>query len=422
MKLGYVSARFPFALAEQFFEPEVESLADVFDVVLFPTRATSARNRYPGLPASAHYMGALDGSVLRLAVREIARAPLAALRAFAVVAFARSALRARIVNLALFPKALALASEARRLGIEHLHVNWLTSSATIVYVAARLTGIPFSITAHQHDIFYDNLTVRKVRDAQFVRVISARNCAHLRELVPPELRAKCVVVHLGVRLPAAPAEPPAGRTTRILCSARMCVWKGHRYLLAALARMRDEGVAFTCDFAGDGEIEAEVAKLVATYRLGDRVTMLGNVPHAELVESLESGTYDLAVLASTERGGEHEGIPVALMEAMAAELPVVATRTGSIPELVDAENGILVDQADPIALAAALSALVRDPKERRRLGRNGRRRVLAAFETGETTRTLTELLVRSAPWFRGNDGEVRGPEVPRVGALGRFSD
>ncbi len=394
-KLGYVSARFPFAFAEQFFEPEVESLAETYDVVLFETRATENVDRYPGLRATPHFIGIANGRVLALAAREFARAPGAVLRAFAVVAFGKCAIRARAVNLVFFPKALALASEARRLGIEHLHVNWMTSSATIVFVASRLTGIPFSITAHQHDIFYDNLTTPKVRAAEFVRVISARNCGHLQDLLPANLREKCVVVHLGVRPPAAPVDPPPHRGIRILCSARMCIWKGHRYLLDALDRLRHDGVPVDCDFAGDGEIASEVASDVARHRLGDRVHMLGNVPHGKLIASLESGDYDIVVLASTEQNGEHEGIPVALMEAMAAKVPVVATRTGSIPELVDDTNGILVPQRDPVALARAIDRLASDASLRATLGAKGRERVLAAFSTTETTARLTELFDRA---------------------------
>lgn len=404
-RLGYVSARFPFAFAEQFFEPEVNSLADYFDVVLIPTRATEARNRYPNLRARPHYIGLLDARVVSLAAREFVRHPRAVLRALGLVAFARCAPRARAVNLLLFPKALALAFEARRLGLEHIHVNWMTSSATIVLVASRLTGIPFSITAHQHDIFYDNLTVEKVRAAEFVRVISERNCGHLRDLLPEELRAKCVTVHLGVAPPNAPEDVAGTRTLRILCAARMCVWKGHRYLLEALARLVRDGVDFTCDLAGDGEIEAEVAKTVEGLGLGDRVTMLGNVPHARLIASLEAGHYDLAVLASTERRGEHEGIPVALMEAMAARLPVVATRTGSIPELVDEGCGILVPAQDPGALALAIGRLAEKPELRRNLGRNGRERVLSYFETRTTTKRLADLLFAHAPWWSGGARE-----------------
>ncbi len=402
-KLGYVSARFPFAFAEQFFEPEVDSLAEAFDVVLFETRAKENVDRYPGLPATPYFIGILNRRVLTLAAREFARHPAAVLRAFADIAFGKCAIRARAVNLVLFPKALALANEARRLGIEHFHVNWMTSSATIVYVASRLTAIPFSITAHQHDIFYDNLTTPKVRAAEFVRVISARNCRHLQELLPASLREKCVVVHLGVRPPAAPVDPPPHRGIRLLCSARMCVWKGHRYLLDALDRLRHDGVPVDCDFAGDGEIAAEVARDVARHELGDRVHMLGNVPHGKLVASLESGDYDIVVLASTEQNGEHEGIPVALMEAMAAKVPVVATRTGSIPELVDDTNGILVPQRDPEALARAIDRLAHDAGLRATLGARGRERVLADFSTSETTSRLTALLER-ARW--------RTPTVP----------
>jgi len=399
VRLAYVTARMPFAFAEQFFEPEIESLGRTFDVTVIPTRATRRMNRYPQLSATAHYLGVYDARVLRLAASEIARAPFATLRAFAEIALSRCALRARIVNLALFPKALALAAELRRLRIEHVHVNWMTSSATIVYVASRLTGIPFSITAHQHDIFYDNLTLAKVRAAQFVRVISARNGAHLRALVPPALRAKCVVVHLGVALPRAAAVPELRTVPRVLCAARMCVWKGHRYLLRALDELRERGVDFHCDLAGDGEIVAAVARDVAALHLGDRVTMLGNVPHARLVAALEGGSYDVAVLASTERDGEHEGIPVALMEAMAAGTPVVATNTGSIPELVDdGESGLLVPQADPGRLAAALERLLADATLRRRLGERGRERVQAGFSTEATTRSLVALLLGSAPW------------------------
>jgi glycosyltransferase involved in cell wall biosynthesis len=399
MKLAYVTARMPFAHAEQFFEPEIDSLVETFDVTVIPTRATRAINCYPRLLGTPHYLGLLDRRIVVLAAREFRRDPRAALAALRVLAFGPSAPRARIVNLLLYPKALALAAELRELGTEHVHVNWMTSSATIVYVASRLTGIPFSITAHQHDIFFDNLLVEKVRRAEFVRVISARNCRYLQALLPVELRAKCRVVHLGVRLPSAPLGP-GPRVPRIICAARMCEWKGHRYLLQALAILRDAGVPFACELAGDGEIEAAVAKQIEDLGLREHVTMLGIVPHAELVSKLERGDYDVFALASTERAGEHEGIPVALMEAMAARIPIVATQTGSIDELVDEYSGFLVPQRDPAAMATAIGLLLGDPALRRRFGAHGRQRVVAEFSTAETTRELTALLLAAAPWHR----------------------
>jgi colanic acid/amylovoran biosynthesis glycosyltransferase len=401
MKLGFVCGLFPFAFREQYFEDEVSSLVAYFDVEVFETRATQNVDRYPNVPGAHVYLGMMNLPLLTLALREAARNPLKVAHLLATLAFSKCALRARVVNLLLFPKALALAHESRRRGIGHLHVNWLTSSATVVYVASELTGIPFSITAHQHDIFSDNLIALKVRHAEFVRVISERNCRFLRDRLPPELRAKCVVGHLGVRLPelARVAQPHDG-PVRILCAARLCEWKGHRFLVSALASLRARGLRFSCDFVGADETGGEVERCVQSAGLADWVRLPGYVPHQELVRALEAGSYDISVLASTERSGEHEGIPVAFMEAMAVGLPVVGTRTGSIPELVDESCGIIVEQRDPKALAEAIGSLILDPVLRKRLGENGRRKVLAEFETGASTRRLATLLAAAKPWGR----------------------
>jgi colanic acid/amylovoran biosynthesis glycosyltransferase len=399
VKLGFVCGLFPFAYREQYFEAEVTSLSEYFTIATFETRATSRINRYPAVPGTPVFLGVMNSRLLALAFREFARSPKGVARMLWFVATAKCSIRGRIVNLALFPKALAFAWTAREMKLEHLHVNWLTTSATIVYVASKLTGIPYSMTAHQHDIFSGNLIVPKVRDAEFVRVISARNCRHLRELLPAELRDKCVVGHLGVRLHDAPAAAAAHPgPTRMLCAARLCTWKGHRYLIDALVAVRSRGLDFVCDFAGEDETRGQIARLVAASGLGSRIRLLGYVPHDDLVRALERGEYDMSVLASTESDGEHEGIPVALMEAMAARLPVVATRSGSVPELVDGTCGILVEQRDAHGLAAAIGRLIEEPALRKQFGEAGHRKVFAEFETRETARRLARLLCASKPW------------------------
>jgi glycosyltransferase involved in cell wall biosynthesis len=387
VKLAYVTALFPFAHAEQFFEEEVRSLSREVEVLVVPTRPPSKRACYTDVGGALH-LPLLSPRVLALAAGELLRAPSRALSALAVIAFdSRSSLRARAVNLAAFPKALAVAGELRRRGIDHVHAAWLTTPATIAWVVNRMTGIPFSATAHQHDVFARNLVRPKSRAATFVRVISARNADHLRDQLEPARRARVVVGHLGVAVPETVVVPPQ-RTPRILCAARLCSWKGHRDLLEALALLRDRGVELSCDLAGDGEIRAEVAATIERLQLGDRVRMLGNVPHPELVARVNAAEYDLLALASTERFGEHEGIPVAVMEAMAAAMPVVVTRTGSLPELVEPAFGALVPQRDPRALADALEELLRNRERRLQCGRAGRERILREFETRATSRTL----------------------------------
>lgn len=416
MRVAYVTARFPFEPVEQFFEPEVRALARYGDVFVIPTRPRGNVSHYDLGATKALCLSFADRGVRRAAWREFARDPVAAVRAFAHVTLGPNAPRARVVNAYSFGTALALADRVRSLHIDHIHAQWLTSPATVAYVASQLTGVPFSMSAHQHDIFAANLLAPKVKRARFVRVISDRNRAHLERHLPPGLRQRCSTVHLGVDVPGQAAQV-SRRIPRILCAARMCVWKGHRDLLAALALLRDRGVAFECDLAGDGELRREVSAAIARHGLGDRVRMLGALPHAELLSRIAAGDYDLFALASTERAGEHEGIPVAAIEALAAGVPVVATRTGSLGELVDAESGILVPQRNPQLFAAALARLLEDPALRRRLGRAGRQRVLSEFTVEATTERLAGLIGLSAvagaqasspmgPWpqARGNVG------------------
>ena len=166
---------------------------------------------------------------------------------------------------------------------------------------------------------------------------------------------------------------------------------------AALAALRERGCAFACDLAGDGELRADLTALAARLGLERHVRFLGNVPHAQLTAALSRGDYDLAVLASLETPGEREGIPVALMEAMAAALPVVATRTGSLEELVVPGTGTLVPQRDAGALDLALQGFLADPGERRRAGKRGRAFVRAEFAVEETTRRFLELAYGTKP-------------------------
>jgi len=115
---------------------------------------------------------------------------------------------------------------------------------------------------------------------------------------------------------------------------------------------------------------------------------------AEEVRALLASA-DAAVLASVvEETGKMEGIPVFLMEAMAAGLPVVATDISGIAELVeDGVSGLLVPERDPVALAAAVSRLAGDPELRRRFGRAGRERVRRSFELSRSVAALRDLLM-----------------------------
>jgi colanic acid/amylovoran biosynthesis glycosyltransferase len=398
VKLAYLTTKFPFGRTETFFRPEVRSLAEHAEVVVIPTRPAQRTARYHDLNgAKPHFIGVFDRSIAARAMIEFARNPRGVLAVLGTLLFARYSPSAKLKNVVLFPKALAVAHDVRALGVDHIHAQWITTPATVAYVAARLTGIPWSITAHQHDIFADNMLAEKVAHASFTRIISARNCGHLQEQIPAALRTRCSVIHLGVELPATTVAPEPSAMLRILCAARLVSWKGHRYLIEALAQMRARGISVRCDLAGEGELQETIEAQIATLGLGEIVRLRGPVRHDVLTAELAAGIYDVSVLASTEDGGEHEGIPIAIMEAMAAGIAVLATHTGSLDELVVPGTGILVPQRDALALADALERLAREPIERTAMAQCGRERVHAEFSTAATTRRLFASIAGSGP-------------------------
>ena len=229
---------FPYAPEEQFFEPEIRPSAGARGRTSSSFRSPGRRRRrrhISGLPVATLHLPMLGTRVFALALREFARAPVPARSP------PRSRLRWRgssspraLVNLMTFPKSLAVASEVRRLGIDHVHAAWLTTPATVAYVVWRLTGVEFSTSAHSHDIFARNMVAEKVRTARFTRVISERNCRRMRRELPAALAARCVVGHLGVDLPPDAPAPPE-REPRIVCVARLHPVKGHVYLLERCA-------------------------------------------------------------------------------------------------------------------------------------------------------------------------------------------
>ncbi len=177
-------------------------------------------------------------------------------------------------------------------------------------------------------------------------------------------RSKIRVIPNGIDLPAEPAdverEPPVG-----VMVANLIAYKGHADLLRALGSMAEPP---RIRLLGDGPERPALERLAAELDLEDTVAFEGFHPCPEEVVAVSQ----FAVLTSHE-----EGFPNAVLEAMAAGLPVVATAVGGVPELVDEATGILVPPRSPEALAATIEKVVADPDLRRTLGDAARARVEA---------------------------------------------
>lgn len=387
LRLGLVTSGFPYTTKEAFLLPEFRVLAEAgASICVYPTnpKLATPRAACPGevvrLPLASPLL--IGRALLECATnaRRVARALLAVMT--------RGTLRVRGKNAAVFLKALAVARDMRSRGVEHVHACWASTPATVAYIVALLNDVPWSFSAHRWDIYEDNLLADKVRSAQFVRVISRRGRAAILERTSsaaPKVRVlHCGVGENGLTDSAGSSSGPL----RLICAANLVAVKGHKYLIEALRLAAARGVAVRCVLAGEGPLGEELAQAIQQANLADSVTLAGVVAHDRLLADLAGGTYDAAVLASIEEGNLHEGIPVFLIEAMAAGLPCVATTTGSIDELIDREVGLLVEPKGPLRLSGAIELLARDGELRRRLGTAARRRVADNFLAERTAREL----------------------------------
>jgi len=219
----------------------------------------------------------------------------------------------------------------------------------------------------------------------------------------PEQRIR--VIHMGVRSseftptnpePTPDLTPDPDQTLSILSIARLVEVKGIEYGIRAIAELRDRGVAARYTIIGDGPLRGPLEGLAAELGLDAAVRFLGARPRPDVVETLRA-TDVLIAPSVTLANGEAEALGVAPMEAMAMRRPVIASRSGGLPEVVaEGETGLLVPERDPGAIADAVERLVGDPDLRVSLGNAGRERVIERFDADRLNGQLCDLLERVA--------------------------
>jgi glycosyltransferase involved in cell wall biosynthesis len=252
------------------------------------------------------------------------------------------------------PLAAAHARLIRTRGVQHVHAHYATYPGLSAWISRRLAGTPYSITAHAHDIFVNQrMLARKLADAAFVVTISEYNRGFLADYGDS---GRIHVVHAGIDPEAYPfrprAVPPEG-PVRALCVASLQEYKGHAVLFDALAH-EPALDRVELDLVGAGPLRAALEGRARELGLVDRVRFHGSASEDAVRGLLERA--DLFVLPSViARGGQMEGLPVVLMEALASGVPVVATRLSGIPELVtDGTTGLLAAPGDAGSLRDAL--------------------------------------------------------------------
>ncbi len=396
--MGYLVSRFP-SLTETFVLRELQavdadgrvelSLMSLFPPLDATTQPAAepwlARRHRPGVAAVA---GAAAWWALRRPVRSAAT----------VARVARDHRRdPRVLAKALVTTAVgfAQARHVRRAGIQHVHAHFAAMPALAAWTVHRLTGATYSVTPHAHDIFVHRHGLRtRLRDAAFVVAISTFHRAFLaRHGADPR---RLPVIGMGLDLGEhAYAPPPRDRSRppRLLMVSSFKAYKGHRYLLDALAtdsRLADVRL----ELVGAGPLRGAVEAQARAAGLDGRVTFAGPQPAAEVLRRLRAA--DVLVQPSVvQADGDTEGLPTTLVEGAACGVALVATAVAGVPDLVrDGETGALAPPADAGALADALvRVLDADDAALDAMRRAARRHVERHHDAGRAAAQLVDRFV-----------------------------
>ncbi len=299
-----------------------------------------------------------------------------------------------------FLQAGHIAHAVRRAGdVGHLHGHFCHGVATITWFASRLTGLPFSFTAHAKDIYQaelnpGDLLERKLGAARFVATCTCANAGVLCARHPRPEEVHTIYHGLDTAWFAPAPQPPTTSLPTILSVGRFVEKKGFDQLLRACALLKAQGLPFRCLIVGErGSAYDGLVALIHQLGLAGCVELRSAVTQDQLRDIYRSAQL-FALPCQVMEDGDRDGIPNVLAEAMAMGVPVVSTRISGIPELVDdGRHGLLVEPRDPAALADALRRVLQEPGLAGALSRAARQRICEVFDSSRTTLVLRDLFL-----------------------------
>lgn len=395
-KVAYLNGQYPRA-TDTFIQREVVGLRrHGVDVCTFTVRQTSLG---PGISDAtrkehANTVAILSRGKLGLlmdAFTEGLRSPLRMFRAKRLAWSTRQpGLKGLLYQIIYLVEAASLGRQLRLRGIEHLHNQFADASCTVAMLASELTAIPFSFTIHGPGIFFEPMRWRldaKVKRAAFVSCISHFCRSQVMCFAAPEDWDKLKIIHCGVEPERFTPRSHTGEGSRLLFVGRLDAVKGLPVLLEALSALRKQRPDVALMVVGDGPDRARLEQRASEPDLAGYVDFSGFQTPDEVRGHLAS--TDVFVMTSFA-----EGVPVVLMEAMMAGVPVVAPRIAGIAELVEhGVNGEMTPPGDQASIVAAIDKLLSDGARRESYGRAGAAKVAAEFnieiESGKLAALLT---------------------------------
>ena len=270
--------------------------------------------------------------------------------------------------------------------IDHLHAHFAHDPTLIAYLVNRITGLPFSFTAHARDLYQvpeDTLTDR-IEMASAVITCCGANIEYLNQIAPVQ-QSKFSLIYHGVNLrdfqPAANADTNTLTEIPIILSVgRLVEKKGFQDLLQALLIVKERGERFQCAIYGDGPLYQELQRWIEEHGMSAEIMLKGDRTQQELISIFQSASLFALTPVQTE-DGDRDGIPNVLVEAMAVGLPAITTAVAGIPELVEHDqNGLLYQQHDVEGISSGITELLRNAEKRKQLGDAASKKVTEQFD------------------------------------------
>ncbi|MFH0778610.1 MAG: glycosyltransferase [Candidatus Eisenbacteria bacterium] len=397
--LGYVLKVYPPAPSETFITNEILELGKLgvpFRVFALKQgdlgASTSPSALPPALPESITLVDRSAGGYVRIALAA-GEAFLRKPGRFLYLAF-KNLLRCDTGSFKDFLLGARLSVLVRRRGISHLHAHYATASAQVARYARLLSGVSYSFTGHALDIFVgDGKLENVVNDASFVVTVCDYNKQFLLRKFKSlsEDRVKLVLCGVDAQRFERRALPRAGRPFVFVSVGRFVEKKGFGYLVKACEKIRRRGHSFECLLVGDGPLLGGLREEIRALGLEDTVSLLGTLPPDKVRGLLEtSNAFVLPCVVASD--GDRDSMPVVVKEAMAMELPIIASREVGIPEMLADGCGVMVPPRDVKSLSDAMELfLTTRPEVLAEMGARGRRLVLERFTVGGEVRKLEKL-------------------------------
>jgi len=277
-----------------------------------------------------------------------------------------------------------------------LHAHFASSPGLVALFTSRLTGVPYTLSAHAKDIYTsDPGDLRpKLREARAVITCTEYNRRHLQAHYGLQCEGKLHCVYHGVDLSQFPffgSHASEQGAPLVLSVARLVEKKGLEDLIAAAALLRRRGRRFMVEIIGEGPLRSTLQAQVRAFGL-EGVIALAGARSQETVCLAYRRASVFALPCKVAGNGDRDGIPNVLLEAVASGVPVVSTPVSGIPELIESgRQGLLVEPAQPVMLADALERILSSPELSSRLAGAARARLEAHFSLDRSAARLRTL-------------------------------